>query len=252
MRTIPAYTGVLPYLTSAQMIEVDRAMIDDYQILLVQMMENAGRALAELARQRFLEGSPGGKRVLVIAGKGGNGGGALVGARRLANYGAEVNILLSKRESDYVGEPARQLNTIKQMGLDTYSRLDQIENCGIDLIIDGLIGYSLHGAPRGTAADIIVWANEQNCPVLSLDIPSGIDADRGAIYDPAIKASATLTLALPKIGMRSSTTKPYLGELYLADISVPPGLYAKEPLGITVENVFSKADIIYLPQITLS
>ena len=82
MGTIPCYTGNVPFISSAQMMEIDRAMIEDYKILLVQMMENAGRALAEFARQRFLERNPGKKRVLVVAGKGGNGGEALVCARR--------------------------------------------------------------------------------------------------------------------------------------------------------------------------
>ena len=247
MKNIPTHTGFVPYITSAQMIEVDRAMIEDFQIMLVQMMENAGSALAELARQRFLEGNPLGKQVLVIAGTGGKGGGALVCARRLANYGAEVNILLSKQDTDYVGIPGLQLGIIKKMGLEPHFNHSQIENSEFDLIIDGLIGYSLQGAPRRTAAEIIFWVNEQNCSILSLDIPSGLDADEGAIYEPAIKATATLTLALPKIGMKMSAANPYVGELYLADISIPPELYTREPLGLGVGNIFSEADIIKLP-----
>ena len=80
----------VPFITTDQMREVDRAMIEDYGISLVQMMENAGRNLAQLARQRFLDGDPRGRRVLVLAGTGGNGGGGLVCARRLRNWGAEV------------------------------------------------------------------------------------------------------------------------------------------------------------------
>jgi NAD(P)H-hydrate epimerase len=79
----PVYAGEVPYLTADQMVEVDRAMIEDYHIGLVQMMENAGRNLAHLARVRFLESNPSGKPVVVLAGTGGNGGGALVCARRL-------------------------------------------------------------------------------------------------------------------------------------------------------------------------
>lgn len=80
----------LPYLTTAQMVEVDRAMIQDFGIELIQMMENAGRNLANLGRLRFLGGRPVGKRVVVLAGTGGNGGGALVAARRLHNWGAQL------------------------------------------------------------------------------------------------------------------------------------------------------------------
>ena len=84
------------YLTTEQMIEVDRAMIEDSEIQLIQMMENAGRNLAHLARIRFLDGNPFGNYIIVLAGSGGNGDGALVAARRIQNYGAEVLDILSK------------------------------------------------------------------------------------------------------------------------------------------------------------
>src|SRR5262249_35191400 len=90
----------VPYLTTRQMVEVDRAMIEDFAIELVQMMENAGRNLAHLARFRFLDGNPVGRRVIVLAGGGGNGGGALVAARRLHNWGASVEV--------FWGSPSRQ------------------------------------------------------------------------------------------------------------------------------------------------
>ena len=85
LTTIPTLEQEIPWLDTEQMIEVDRAMMEDYRIDLVRMMENAGRCLAILARDRFLDGSPVGKRVTVPAGSGGNGGGALVAARRLHN-----------------------------------------------------------------------------------------------------------------------------------------------------------------------
>ena len=85
--TIPKYPHSVPYLTTEQMIEVDRAMMEDFKIELIQMMENAGRNLAHLARERFLEGDPRSRKVVVLAGTGGNGGGALVCARRLQTTG---------------------------------------------------------------------------------------------------------------------------------------------------------------------
>lgn len=91
----------VPFVTTEQMIEVDRAMIEDYGILLIQMMENAGRNLADLARARFLAGDPNGKRVAVLAGVGGNGGGALVCARRLANWGADVHVFITRDEDQF-------------------------------------------------------------------------------------------------------------------------------------------------------
>lgn len=91
---IPTLAGhELPSVTTEQMIEVDRAMMEDYRVELIQMMENAGRNLAHLARMRFLNGHPAGKAIAVLAGSGGNGGGALVCARRLSNWGANVGEL---------------------------------------------------------------------------------------------------------------------------------------------------------------
>lgn len=96
------------HLTTSQMIEVDRAMIEDYHIDLVRMMENAGRNLAHLARERFLDGDPRRRRVVVLTGTGGNGGGAFVAARRLHNYGADVAILSTKTDEHFMPIPGQQ------------------------------------------------------------------------------------------------------------------------------------------------
>ena len=94
MDLFPRYQDAIPVITTGQMIEVDRAMMEDYGIDLIQMMENAGRSLAYLARHRFLAGDPRSKQVVVLAGPGGTGGGALECARRLHNYGAQVQVVL--------------------------------------------------------------------------------------------------------------------------------------------------------------
>jgi NAD(P)H-hydrate epimerase len=116
----------------------------------------------------------------------------------------------------------------------------------LDMIVDAVIGYSLSGAPRGTAAQMITWANAQGASILSLDAPSGIDTTSGQVYLPVIHATATLTLALPKEGLRASETVDYVGELYLADISIPPGLYAGPDLGLSVGPIFAQDEIIRL------
>jgi NAD(P)H-hydrate epimerase len=112
--------------------------------------------------------------------------------------------------------------------------------------VDGVIGYSLKGSPEGPAADLIHWANGQDAPVLSLDVPSGVDAETGVALDPAIRASATLTLALPKEGLRAPDAERYVGELYLADIGVPPSLYSRPPLGLSVGPIFAESDLLRL------
>jgi NAD(P)H-hydrate epimerase len=244
---IPLAPTDVPYVTTQQMIEVDRAMIEDYKIELLQMMENAGRNLAHLARDRFLSGDPRRKRVIVLAGTGGNGGGALVCARRLHNYGAYVSVFTTKMDEQFAPVPGHQLNILRRMKV-TVARMErEYELPTADLIIDGIIGYSLKGAPRGVAADLIRWANAQDAPVLALDAPSGVDTTTGTVYDPAIKAEATMTLALPKEGLRAFGVADQVGELYLADISVPPGLYAEPALGFEVGPLFAQNDIVRLP-----
>lgn len=237
----------VPYLTTEQMIEVDRAMIEDYHIELIQMMENAGRNLAHLARKRFLGGNPIEKRVVVLAGTGGNGGGALVCARRLHNWGAHVQIFLTKSPQVFKGVPAHQLDILQQMNVPVAQAEAVTEVEKVDLIIDGIIGHNLFGVPRGTAADLIRWANTQeNTPILALDTPSGLDTTTGTVFTPAIKATATMTLALPKEGLRAVGAEQYVGELYLADISVPPSLYAIPTLRLDVDAIFAQDEIVRL------
>ena len=246
--SIPLYDGEVPFLTTEQMIEVDRAMMEDYHIELMQMMENAGRNLAHLARERFLDGDPPGKPVVVLAGTGGNGGGALVAARRLHNWGARVQVVLAQPTDKLTPVPAHQLDILTHLRVPVRAaqEIDALTTPAV--VLDGLIGYSLRGVPRGAAAVLIRWANGQPVPILALDVPSGIDAGTGTVYDPAIRATATMTLALPKKGLRLPGAEALVGELYLADIGVPPELYASLALNLSVGPLFRRADVIRLRQ----
>ncbi len=244
--TIPPALGEVPYVTTAQMAEVDRAMLEDYRIDLVRMMENAGRNLAHLARERFLRGDPRGRRVVVLAGTGGNGGGALVCARRLHNYGAHVHAFITRPDAAFTPVPAEQLAILRRMGVPVAEAAAVASAGQPDLVVDGVIGYSLQGAPRGEAARLIRWANASGAPILALDAPSGVDTTTGVAFDPAIRATATMTLALPKAGLRAPGVAGHVGELYLADISVPPELYAGPALGLSVGHLFAQSDIVRL------
>ena len=228
------------------MREVDRAMIEDYGISLVQMMENAGRNLAHLARRRFLGGDPRGRRVLVLAGTGGNGGGGLVCARRLHNWGARVAVFVTSPPAQLAEIPQHQLTILHNMDIPVGVAGEGVDLPPADLIIDAIIGYSLYGAPTGPAADLIRAANAHGTPILALDVPSGVNATTGSAFEPAIQATATLTLALPKEGLRVEATKLRIGELYLGDIGVPPELYGKPPLDLKVANVFAQDEIVRL------
>jgi NAD(P)H-hydrate epimerase len=231
---------MIPSLTTTQMIEVDRAMIEDYRIGLIQMMENAGRAFAGLAR-RQMRGAIKDSSVGILCGSGNNGGGGMTAARHLHNWGAAVIVVLTKSADELRGVPAHQLDILRQMNillLDSASPLPS--TC--DLVLDAIIGYSLSGPPRGAAADLIRWANRQSAPILALDTPSGLDVTSGTAFDPTIRATATLTLALPKQGLMKPEAKKYVGGLHLGDISVPPELYAR--MGVVVPPLFAESDII--------
>ncbi len=242
---IPFYRGELPYLSAGQMVEVDRAMVEDFGIELLQMMENAGRNLAHLARVRFLDGDPCGKRVAVMAGPGGNGGGALVCARRLLGWGARVRVFTTRPDERFAPVPAHQLRILRHLRADVSASAD-LDHDIEDLILDGVFGYSLRGAPEGVADDLIRRANDRDVPRLALDVPSGVDATSGEVFDPALRATATMTLALPKKGLRAPGAAAYVGELYLADIGVPPALYAGPALGLRVGPIFSSGDVLRL------
>ena len=92
----------------------------------------------------------------------------------------------------------------------------------------------------------IRWANNNDAPALALDAPSGVDTTSGTAFDPAIYAAATMTLALPKEGLRGAGVDDHVGELYLADTNVPPELYSNRALGFDVEPIFAQKDIVRL------
>jgi NAD(P)H-hydrate epimerase len=157
-----------------------------------------------------------------------------------------VRVYITKKEDAFTPTPAHQLDILHLMHVPVEAANAVSQLNSPDLIVDGIIGYSLSGAPRGTAADLIRWANGQTAPVLSLDAPSGVDNTSGVVFDPAIRAAATMTLALPKAGLRTSGAAANVGELYLADISVPPALYAEPALQLKVGAIFAHSDIIRL------
>ena len=232
---------VIPALTTEQMIEVDRLMIEEYHIELIQMMENAGRNLALLAKQ-MLDDDITDRPIVVLAGRGNNGGGGLVAARHLLNWGAWVQVITSYSSDDYAGIPLHQLSILQAMGAPLAWAEEGWELPPCDLVIDAVIGYGLRGDPRGQARELIQLANSSLAPILSLDAPSGIDTASGAVFDPHIRASATMTLALPKRGFLQPEALSASGALFLADISVPPALY--EHLDLEVPPLFARDTVV--------
>jgi NAD(P)H-hydrate epimerase len=230
----------VPWLSVAQMREVDRLMVDELGISLVRMMENAGRNLAVLAR-RFLGGSADGRQVVVMAGPGGNGGGGLVAARHLAVAGARVAVRLATAVERLAPAPAEQLEILRRMNVDIAVG-PPVDAPDADLVLDALLGYSQSGDPRGNAAALIEWSATRR--VLSLDTPSGLELTSGDIRRPAVCAEATLTLALPKSGLRAPGAADAVGALYLADISVPALVYKR--LALPYASPFGAGPIVEL------
>lgn len=236
---------VVPAITTAQMVEVDRVAIEETGPNLFQMMENAGRHLAcqaiELLGDTWQE-TP----IVVLAGTGGNGGGGICAARHLANRGAQVKLCLTAPER-LREVPKWQFHIFQSTPGQTVS-MDDLPNLAqslaqpLGLIIDALIGYSLQAAPRGAARDLIQWANAETVPILSLDVPSGVDSTTGETPGVHIRPRQTLTLALPKTGLLPTKT----GDLWLADLGIPAGTYGRETLKIEYQSPFKACDRIHL------
>ena len=237
---IPLLNFELPLITTEQMIEVDRLMVDHYGITLFQMMENAGLNLARLAID-FVEKSD---TFLVLAGSGGNGGGVMVAARRLIGWGKKVQVRTSKTFDKYHGVPAHQLYILKQLKADI-KPFDPTEDLSADIILDGIIGYSIKGAPKGVVAKMIGMTNRSTAKIISLDTPSGIELTSGIAHVPSVISNATLTLALPKKGLFNAEIKKRVNQLYLADIGIPLHLYQKMGLDIN-KNPFGQSGIVRL------
>lgn len=240
---------MLPSVTAKEMREVDRLMVEELGIGLLQMMEHAGRNLAEVTRI-LLAGNLRGRKIVVLIGPGNNGGGGMVAARHLANAGASVVVVLAQA-SVYLKEiPARQHATLMRMGVRSVvfngDDVDELAAClgPAHLVVDALLGYGLDGPLRGEIARLIREVNRSGRPVLALDLPSGLHPDTGEPFDPCIRAYATLTLALPKRGLLVPTAKPYVGRLWVGDIGVPPALY--ERVGLRVSPLFHRAPVVPL------
>ncbi|MDA4125518.1 MAG: NAD(P)H-hydrate epimerase [Thaumarchaeota archaeon] len=213
----------LAYVSAEEMALLDRTAIEEFGVDVLSLMENAGAATAEVARRMF-GGGVGGKRVGVLVGKGNNGGDGLVAARRLHNWGANVVVILSEKES--MGNvPKTQLRAVEALGVDIKGPEAALGDS--DLLIDALLGYNSRGSPREPVASIIAGANRSKVPMLAVDLPSGLDATSGESNEPCVVAKATITMALPKLGFLNAEARNFVGELWLGDISLPAELYRR-------------------------
>ncbi|WP_435186499.1 NAD(P)H-hydrate epimerase [Halobellus sp. EA9] len=209
---------IVPAVTAEEMRAVDRVAVEDVGLELLQMMENAGRALAShVFEARSAPDAP----VEILAGNGGNGGGGMVCARHLANNGVPITVVLDRDPDTLSGAAAHQHRILDEMAVPVRNgaeeRGDPAES---GVLVDALIGYGLSGPVRGTARELIERTARSPAPVVSLDVPSGVDASDGHKEGPPVSPDRTVTLALPKTGLRDVE-----GSLFLADIGVPRTVY---------------------------
>ncbi len=224
---------VVPAVTTEQMREVDRVAIEGVGPNLYQMMENAGRNLASLCVEMLGEEwatSP----VVVLAGTGGNGGGGICAARHLANHGGQVTLVVSD-VARLAGVPAEQLELFRTSG-GRLAEIGDLRTLESSLTVDAVLGYSLAGAPHGAVADLIGWMSRVDAPVVALDVPSGVDSTTGDSPGAHVRATTTMTLALPKTGLAVDA----VGELWVADIGIPGGVLDRAGVPPPPTGLFSR------------
>lgn len=235
----------VPAVNAKQMAKVDEIMRDHFGVEPIQLMEHAGFNVAVAARMLFALYNSLDQEIVVLAGSGGNGGDALVVTRFLHSWGAEVTVILSKPADELTGLGARQLRPLERLRIPILdgATIDSLPDH--DVIIDGLLGINTRESPRGGVAKLIELANASEGYVLSIDVPSGMNATTGKVHDPHIVADGTVTLGLPKTGLMKHRANEITGNLMLVDIGILPAAY--ERIGVTVpRSLFSESWLLPL------
>jgi NAD(P)H-hydrate epimerase len=186
-------------------------------------MENAGRAVSDVVSRTISSQ----RKVLVLCGKGNNGADGMVAARHLSNRGFFVRVLLCAQASHLSGEVRIQWNLLtywkifKQSEPKASQRLkSSLQWC--DVIVDGLLGVGLKHNVRSPISEWIQCVNDSKKNVIAIDIPSGIDADSGAVRGVAICAYTTVSFHAPKKGLLIRKGPQYSGKIIISDISLAP------------------------------
>lgn len=198
-------------VTRAQMRRIDALATGEYGIPSLALMESAGRAVADAAS---------GRRVLVVCGRGNNGGDGYVAARHLSARGAIVTLLEE-------GEPRGDAAVMAVSARRLCARVPEFPAGGFDAIVDALYGTGLDRPVEARGAEWIGRINAAGVPVTSADVPSGLDADTGAPLGCAVRAAATVTMGLPKAGFAAGAA--WVGRLIVADIGLPRALLDSPP-----------------------
>ena len=204
-------------ITREQAREIDRICVEEFGLPGVVLMENAALALLDACRDML--GGLRDKRVAIVCGGGNNGGDGYALARHLANGGAAVTIRAARPIDALAGDAAVNATVCRAMGLPTEEDGTLPE---ADLIVDALLGTGLTSPPRDGAAEVIRAMNAHGGPVLSVDVPSGLDADAGRPLGPpsaCVRADRTVTFVAEKVGFPRA--RAWTGEVVVGDIGCP-------------------------------
>ena len=215
------------YLVSAaQMRELDRLTIEKYGTPGHVLMERAGSGATQVLFD-FFEKRP--KRVVVVAGRGNNGGDGFVMARLLKKQGIACEVILAAKKREVGGDARRNLQAFSRLRgrVEEVSALDQLpaaekrlERC--DVIIDALLGTGLNTAVKGIQAALIAGMNAHGAPIVAVDMPSGLQADSGQPVGCAVEATLTVTFGYPKLGQALYPGTAHVGQLACVDIGIAP------------------------------
>lgn len=210
------------FSTAKEMEQLDRLAVAD-GLEIRQMMELAGwHMLAVFERLKIGKDT----HVVVVTGKGNKGGDGLSASRHLVNHGWHVQVVLLDKEISL--DSSHHLKLLEKMHVPItlfVEKKEWIEQA--DILIDGLIGYHLEGAPRGVFKDAIKAMNHAGKKIISYDVPSGVDPTTGECLDLCIQAFATLSLAMPKKVFETKEGRAKSGKIFIADIGIPKFLYNK-------------------------
>ncbi len=214
-------------VNAAEMRAIDQFTIEQIGLSGRVLMENAGlKALFTL--ERVFQGLRG-KRFTVVCGKGNNGGDGLVMARHLLNNGVAVNVFITAHEQDLVGDCALQAEIMRKCGynctyLTTREDLDKLRVTleFSDVAVDALYGTGFSGVIDGFTAEVVRIFNDCRGHRVAIDVPSGVCSTTGRVSDPHIRADLTITLGLPKVGLYLPPGLDAAGDVWLADIGLPP------------------------------
>ena len=211
-------------VTAEEMRQIDKQTIEEIGVPGIVLMEAAATAVFTSIQRNFPEC----RHVGVIVGKGNNGGDGLALARQLAHVGYSVKIILVSSPDQFAGDALINLQAAQNLGIPMVEILSEselkkldTEVVSCDLIVDAIFGTGLRGGIGGYIKAVIDWLNAADRPVLAIDLPSGLNADTGAVEGACIYANRTVTLGLPKRGILLHPGAQTVGELEIADIGFP-------------------------------